>query len=81
MRRSTDPAVKRSISMPASLYAKMLKRMAQFGFTSESAYIQHLTRNSVMTDAPPINAEAPAAEVRAVVKARLTELKKRRSSR
>jgi hypothetical protein len=46
--KSQDPAVKKSISMPASLYKRMLERMKALGFNSESAYVQFLTRNDVV---------------------------------
>ena len=57
-----DPAIKRSISLPADLYKRMKKRMAEYGFTSESAYFQLLARNDVVADQPPtiIREERPA---------------------
>ncbi|MEA3211001.1 MAG: hypothetical protein QOE70_4058 [Chthoniobacter sp.] len=48
--KSKDPAKKRSISMPTSLYKKMLARMEKYGFISESAYLQFLTRNDIVKD-------------------------------
>jgi hypothetical protein len=62
-KKSDDPAVKKSVSMPTSLYERMLKRMETLGFHSESAYLQFLTRNDVVRqDNAIIAVERPAQE-------------------
>lgn len=52
-KKSDDPAVKKSISMPQSLFGKMEKRMDELGFRSESAYIQLLVRNDCVKGGTP----------------------------
>jgi Arc/MetJ-type ribon-helix-helix transcriptional regulator len=46
--------MKRSISLPESLYAKMLTRMKELGYRSESAYLQHLVREDSIRSGPLI---------------------------
>lgn len=62
---SKDPVIKKSLCVPTSLHIQMVERMALFGFRTESAYVQALIRNDIVTGARviPVMAAEPTPPV------------------